>query len=75
MKPISHERKVWVEDRIKVLDATITDLTARSAWYANKVSSVSESLDDVRNAVVQLRAERVALFAEYQVLSRMGVAE
>lgn len=75
MKPISHERKVWIEDRIKVLDASIAELSGRAAWYANKVGSTAESLDDVRNAASQLRAERVALFAEYQILSRIGVSE
>ncbi len=74
MSPISFERKTWIEQRIKVLDACIVEAN-RGTWYANKLGSTAEALGDVQLAQQNLRAERAQLFIEYQILSRMEVTE
>lgn len=70
-KPISHERKVWLYERGKVVEHCIN--VAKSQMYS--MQSGGAQRDDLQRAVMALNTELAQIVIEIQVLNDLGVSE
>jgi chemotaxis response regulator CheB len=77
LNPISTERLKWVDERMKVVQATIEELTAKQAAYVGALTSGPDALRQVhinlRAELLQLAVERTVLDREFK--SRAGVGD
>lgn len=72
MSPISQERADFVRDRLKVIDYSIKELTARKAFFQQTVGA---SHEQVLQAMSALKAEQLNLYVEAVILARLLEAQ
>jgi hypothetical protein len=68
MPPISIERVKFIQDRLRVLDACVKDLTRRQAFY---YQALQVSPDQAAGSMREIKIEQLRLSVELSVLDGM----